>query len=83
MQGLSLAPIRREIEAFKRKHARIIAAGCLKSAVTPIIERWEAAVAKKKPLPDPVEWVQEIGQAGFRLGPLRPRPCTNDGSTAT
>lgn len=58
--------LKREFEAFKRKHSRLIAARVLKPAADHIARLWEIAVEKKKPGPDAVDCVHIIADTGFR-----------------
>ena len=64
--GITLASLRRQFEALKRKYARVIAAAVLKPAADHIVELWNTAVAKKRPVPDPVNCVRIMADAGFR-----------------
>ncbi len=63
----TISSLRRQIEALKRKYAREIAAAVLKPVANQITRLWEIAVAKKQPKPDPLDCVQKVAQAGFRL----------------
>ena len=51
---MTLSQIRRELEALKRKYARVIAVAVLRPVADRITRLWEIAVAKKQPKPDPV-----------------------------
>ena len=62
----SLASLRRQVDALKRKLARILPTLRLKSAANHIVELWNIAVSKKKPKPDPIDCVHVISKAGFR-----------------
>ena len=66
-EGISLASIRRQIEALERKCARQLAIYRLKPAVDQITELWNIAVAKNQPKPDPLTCVRKVVDAGFRL----------------
>ena len=66
-EGISLASIRRQIEALERKCARLLAIYRLKPAVDQITELWNIAVAKNQPKPDPLTCVRKVVDAGFRL----------------
>ena len=68
--------LKREFETFKRKHARVIAAAMLKPVARRIVRRWETAVEKKKPVPDPVDCVHIVAGSGFR--PIAPGTPSTD-----
>ena len=63
---ISLASLRRQVDALKRKLDRVLAAHRLKSAANLIVELWNIAVANKQPKPDPIDCVHIIADAGFR-----------------
>ena len=71
---ITLASLRRQFEALKRKYARVIAAAVLKPVADHIVRLWEIAVSKpapypdtgKQPVPDPVDCVRIVSDAGFR-----------------
>ena len=62
----SLASLRRQVDALKRKLARILPTLRLKGAANHIVKLWNIAVAKQKPKPDPIDCVHVISGAGFR-----------------
>ena len=64
--GITLASLRRQFEEIKRKYARIIAAAVIKPVADHIVELWNIAVAAKLPVPDPVNCVRIVADAGFR-----------------
>jgi len=63
---ITLASLRRQVDALKRKLARILPTLRLRSAADQIVKLWNIAVAKKKPKPDPIDCVHVISGAGFR-----------------
>ena len=62
----ALASLRRQVDALKRKFARVLPVLRLRSAADHIVKLWNIAVAKKKPRLDPVDCVRVIADAGFR-----------------
>ena len=69
---VTLASLRRQVDALKRKLARILPTLRLKSAANQIVKLWNIAVAKKKPKPDPIDCVHVISGAGFRPESWKP-----------
>lgn len=69
--GITLASLRRELYALKRKYARVFAVAHLKPVTDHIAELWNIAVAKKKPKPDPIFCIKKIADAGFRITSLK------------
>ena len=67
---ITLASLRRQFEALKRKYARVIAAAVLKPVADEITRLWAIAVEKKQPKPSPILCVQKVIKAGFRLNTL-------------
>ena len=65
-----LEALKRKFEVFKRKHARVIAAGILKPVARQISKLWKIAVEKKQPMPNPLACVRKVVDAGFRLNTL-------------
>ena len=63
---VTLASLRRQVDALKRKLARILPTLRLRSAADHIVKLWNIAIAKKKPKPDPIDCVHVISKAGFR-----------------
>ena len=61
-----LEALKRKLEVFKRKHARVIAAAVLKPVARRITHLWETAVENKQPVPDPIDCVHIVTDAGFR-----------------
>ena len=72
----SLASLRRQVDALKRKFARVLPILRLRSAAGHIVKLWNIAVAKKKPKqrpkPDPIDCVHVISKAGFRPESWKP-----------
>ena len=66
-EGISLATIRRQIEALERKCARQLAMYWARPVADQITELWNIAVAKNQPVPDPLSCVRKFAEAGFRL----------------
>ena len=62
----SLASLRRQVNALKRKFARVLAAYRLRLVANRIVELWNIAVAKTQPVPDPIDCVHIVADAGFR-----------------
>ena len=70
----SLASLRRQVDALKRKLDRLLAAHRIKVAANHIVQLWNIAVAKSaphpdtgiKPKPDPIDCVHIMADAGFR-----------------
>ena len=67
----TLSQLRRQLEALKRKYARVIAAAVLKPVAQKIVNLWDIATAKKQPKPNPLLCVQKVVKAGFRLQTLK------------
>ena len=61
-----LEALKRRFEAFKRRRPRALAAAVLRPAASHIAKLWEIALAKKKPVPDPVDCVHIMAGTGFR-----------------
>ena len=62
----TLASLRRQVDALKRKLVRVLPVLRLRSAADHIVKLWNIAVDKKKPKPDPIDCVHVISKAGFR-----------------
>ena len=62
----SLASLRRQVAALKRRLDRALPQLRLEAAANHITRLWEIAVAKQQPKPDPVDCVHVIADAGFR-----------------
>ena len=66
----TLASLRRQVHALKRKFDRVLPILRLRSAADHIVKLWNIAVAKTKPKqrpkPDPIDCVHVISKAGFR-----------------
>ena len=69
--GITLASLRRQLNALKRKYARLLAVAHLKPVTDQITELWNIAVAKEKPKPDPISCIKKIADAGFRITSLK------------
>ena len=65
--GITIASLRRQFEALKRKYARVIAAAVLKPIADRIVRLWEIAVERKQPKPNPLLCVRKVADAGFCL----------------
>ena len=65
--GITLASLRRQFEALKRKYARVIAATFLKPVADEIVSLWNIAVQKKQPKPSPILCIRKVVKAGFTL----------------
>ena len=65
--GVTLASLRRQLNALTRKYARLIAVAHLTPVTDRIAELWNIAIDKKKPKPDPVSCIRKIADAGFRV----------------
>ena len=63
---VTLASLRRQVYALKRKFARVLPILRLRSAADHIVKLWNIAVARQKPRLDPVDCVRVIADAGFR-----------------
>ena len=63
----TISSLRRQVEALKRKYARVIAAAVLKPVADKIVNLWDIATAKKQPKPNPLLCVRK-GRQG-RLPP--------------
>ena len=71
---ITLASLRRQFEALKRKlhrHARDIAAFVLRPVADQITRLWDIAVEKNQSKPDPISCVQKVVRAGFRLSTFK------------
>ena len=66
-RGASLASIRRQVDALKRKFAPELAIIRLSRVANEITELWHIAIANKQPKPDPYACVRKVADAGFRL----------------
>ena len=63
---VTLASLRRQVDALKRKFARVLPILRLRSAADHVVKLWNIAVAKQKPKPDSIDCVHVIADAGFR-----------------
>ena len=64
---MSLAQIRRQVNALLRKLAPYLLVYRLRKLVDPLCQQWAADAACQKPAPEPLAVIQYIANAGFRL----------------
>ena len=65
--AVTLASLRRQVDALMRQCARQLAVHRLRPIADQIVELWNIAVANKQPKPSPIFCVRRVAEAGFRL----------------